>query len=177
MENFSKSPVSMYFFLLLAIFVLIFFTKDIYFDTKLKSENIKLIQNEIDLKKKEYEEILSLKNKIDSKEVTDINFDSFLKPFNEQDFLVYFNNYVLKNADKMSIKTISLKDWVRNDFWFREWNLNLTMTFVDEESMMKFLNFIIYNKDYNFYMDDFTYPFWTKETNFSLTFNIKVLYK
>lgn len=177
MVQVSKSPIMVYFFLLLSIFVLYFFTKNVYFDMKAKNWDIKILLSEIEEKNKEYEDLASLKQKIDANDIWDISFDKFLKPFNEEDFLVYFHKYVDERKNKMMINSINLTKWAKNDFWFNEWVIDLSMKFLDEKSMMDFLSFVIYNEDYNFYLDNFSYPLWKELKNFTINFNIKVLYK
>lgn len=177
MNNKTKYVFLTYTFLLLTVFLIVLLTKNFYYDIKSNSWVINNLETQIKTKNEEFDRLSKIKFDIDNWNISDVNFDKFLIKFNEDEILNYFYSYVNKKIWKLKIDSISIDKWKINDFWFNEWKIDLTATFLTEQDMINMLNSLLNNEKYNFYIHDFSYPFWWNTKNFQVNIPLKVLYK
>lgn len=178
MNNKTKYSLLTYLFLLLTLFILFIFTKDIYTQIVQNNEQVKLLEDKIKLKNDEYESISKIKSQIDDWSIKDINFNKFLVKFNENEIIDYFYSYANNHISNVKIDLLNLSEWKLNEFWFNEAKINLIATFNTEQDMLDMINFLLKSEKYNIYIHEFTYPFWiqTKEP-LKIAIPLKVLYK
>jgi len=178
--NSNKKFISMFILLIwLAIFV--FFTQDIYsslMDKIETNEKIKEIQDKkIILRDKLSEKAKELKiNKWDSEVNKEIS--KYLQEYSEDRIinLIYdFSSSYSKNW-QILIKNIKMSEWKENEIWFKEAKINISARVSNKKVMIDFLNFVIENEEYKFFIDSFNVP---KKTNvpFNIQLPIKVFYK
>lgn len=176
--NNSKYKLFSYLFILLTLFVIFLFTKNIYFEISsnkaIKEELTKALED----KNKELQKVNKIKTDIDTWKYNDLNLDKFLITFDEDDLIDYFYSYAQKNSSKFEINSLSFQKWEPNEFWFTEWTINLSATFLNEKTMLEVIdNLIINSSKYNFYILSFSYPMWNTSWPITLSIPIKVLYK
>jgi hypothetical protein len=177
MSNKSKYSFLTYLFLFLTIIILFLFTKNIYYNLKENSQIIASLKEKVAQKQADYDNLSKIKLAIDSWKSDIKDFDKFLVKFNENEITKYFYDYANKNMWKLKIDSISLTDWKLNEFGFKEWKIDLVVSFSSEFEMIDMLNFILNSEEYNFYIHEFQYPFWNISWPFKVTIPLKVLYK
>lgn len=177
MENKSKYSVLTYLFLFLTIFVLIIFTKNAYYNVKENTEGLKTLKENVAQKQAEYEKLTKIKKDIDAWKTDIKDFSKYLINFSEEELTSYFYDYANNNPWKLKVESISLTPGKLNEFWFKEWSIDLSVSFATETDMTNMLNFLLESEKYNFFIHEFTFPL--NKTTWVLKVNIplKVLYK
>ncbi len=167
-----KYTILTYVFLIITILIVFFVSTKLYTSYTEITYNKNILEQKFQESEKKYKELSDIKSKIkdDDKEM-----NKFLINFSEDELTSYFYNYS-KNNPSVVINSISLSEWKLNDFWFKEWSINLSVSFDWEENMLKMLNFIINSDKYNFFITSFDYNFWAKWP-MEINIPIKVLYK
>ncbi len=177
MNNTAKYKFLTYLFLLLSIFVVFLFSKDFYLNILENNKQKEVLAQKLEEKKSEYEKISTIKTNIDTWKVENIDFDKFLSTFSEDELTDYFYTYANSNKTKLKIESISLTDWMLNEFGLKEAKVELNTTFNSEKDMIDMINFLINSQKYNLYIHEFNYPLWSTNWQFSVTIPLKVLYK
>lgn len=177
MNNKSKYSVLTYLFLLLTIFVLFIFTKNVYYKIKENSSMVSTFKETLAQKQKEYDDLSKIKIDIDSWKSGIEWLEKFLINFSEDELTKYFYDYANTNNSKLRINSIWLTEWKLNEYGFKEGNIDLSVTFATEQDMIDMLNFLLNSDKYNFYIHNFEYPFGKIQWNFTVSIPLKVLYK
>ncbi len=159
MELGSKNILT-YFTLLLWLFILLFFTKNYFFDyeqnknnlTELNTENNKL-ESEINSLNKNLNDLEKNKNETIKKE----DLDKYIINFTENNFVEYFYSI----WEDFEIEKLDIDKWKLDKNGFIKWNINISLQFLNEEEMKEFLNRLIDNDSkYKFYIENFEFPMW-----------------
>ncbi len=177
MNNKSKNTFLTYFFLLLSIFVVIVFTKNFYFQVLDTTKQKEILSQTLQEKSKELEKLSKIKTDIDAWKVENIDFNKFLINFSEDQLTKYFYDYANTNVWKVKIESISLSEGKLNEYGFKESDISLSVSFMQESEMIKMLNFLLNSDKYNLYIHNFSYPLWKTNEPFNVTIPLKVLYK
>lgn len=177
MNNNSKYKFLTYLFLLLSIFVIFLFSKNIYMQMTQNIKQKDALVQQLQEKNEQYQKVSKIKSDIDSGQIKDIDFDKFLSNFSEDELIEYFYAYANNNPTKIQIQSIWLSDWVYNEFWFKEAKVDINAVFSTEKDMLDMITFLQNSEKYNLFIHEFTYPFWNAATPFSVNIPLKVLYK
>ncbi len=170
-----------YLIILISLFILIFWTRNLYYSIQEHSDEWEIFKTKIIKEKESLTELQAIISKINKNE-KDIkgNLDKYLIHFDEKELLKYLYDYAENN--NLKPRSISFSEWSVGDLWFKLWQVNLSIWFPNEASMLKFIGFVIdKNAKYTFFLDSFSYPdFWSINkinTNKQMTFNLKIYYK
>ena len=171
-----------YFIILIWLFILVLFSKD---EFNIMQENIdtKDTYNEaLKIKRDKIQSLNNIKNELKikkweiSKEV-----EKYSQIFTENELINYFYWYIEtldSKKNELTIKSINFSEWVKNELWFIESNINLNISVIDKNTMMNFLNFLTEDKSkYKFFINNFSYPNDGKEWWFSLAIPLKLFYR
>ena len=146
---------------LLSLFIFVFFTKWYYSD--LISNMSVLDDNEI-LHAKQLAEIDILEKKQKALKKLDGSNNSeiwkYLQQFNEDEIIreiySYATNYSRNGG--MKIISISMGEWKKNELWFNESNVSISARVANKAVMIDFLDFLIQDSKYKFYINSFNVP-------------------
>lgn len=166
-----------YFFLLLSVFVIFLFTKNIYSEVSQNKQEKQSILQKVEQKKSEYQALSKIQSDITAGKIKDINFDKYLVEFSEDELLNYFYSYANQNPTKIRIQSLSLQEWVLNEFGFKEGNIELNALFTTEKDMLDTMNVFLNSEKYNLYIHSFNYDFGNISGPFSVSLPLKILYK
>lgn len=173
-----------YLMFLFALFILLFFTKWAYSDLQVKISE-----------KKEYEALsgkssISAAEKIQSKlekiqkNLNDENSeerqltDKYRVPFNEDELLQYFYWNVKSDNSNLNITSMNLNSRDENEFWFKEWFIDLEISVNDTNWLMRFLEGILSEKaKYRFFIEDFDIPEEEEWVDMDVSVALKIFYK
>ena len=170
---------SSYLLVLFSIFILFFIT---IWQYEFLQENLDE-KNESLIKLQEKEDILrelnDLKLKVKSEEVRE-DLEKYRVNFSEDEIIKYIYDYAFNSQlkeDRVIIKNISLTPWVKNELWFLESNISLSVRVENENAMRNLLDFLLKDESkYVFFMDSFTYPYDSREWSFDLSLPLKMFY-
>ncbi len=138
----KNSKAISYMLIILSFLFLIIVTKSMYYDVQVSWDS--LSQAKIDLSKKA--EDLDKMNKVKASLTTDNAISKSLEKFNskvsEQDLIEYFFSYTYKPNAWVSINSMSMDKWSKNEIGFMQANVSLAVTFRDEIAMQNFMSFL-----------------------------------
>jgi len=135
----------------------------------------------LNTEKTELENDLAELEKLDNKLETDnTQIKKYLTGFSENEMIEYIYNYVENYNTETSIiyiTDISMTQWVKNDLWFMQSNVNISANVSNLETMRRFLDFFVANNSkYNFIIDNFSFPNDSREWSFNINIPLKVFY-
>lgn len=164
---------------LLSLFIFVFFTKWYYSD--LISNMSVLDDNEI-LHAKQLAEIDILEKKQKELKKLDGSNNSeiwkYLQQFNEDEIIreiySYATNYSRNGG--MKIISISMGEWKKNELWFNESNVSISARVANKAVMIDFLDFLIQDSKYKFYINSFNVPK-NKDKFFNIQIPLTLFYK
>ena len=177
MHNDKRTSTYLLVFLWLAI--LLFFTKWAYSDLQLQLSEKKAYVAEIDELTKEKEKLNEIQLAMkDPKSETRLEIQRYVTDFTEDDLLNYFYGYALWSDGKFIIKSLNLNKKDVNEYGFREWIINLSVSVGDEKIIMNFLRDILSeNAQYRFFVEKFDLPEKQKWRNMEVNIPLKIFYK
>ncbi len=177
MNNNAKYKFLTYLFLLLTVFVVFLFSKNLYTQITENTKQKQALTQQLEEKNAQYQEISKIKSDIDSWAVQDIDFDKFLSNFSEDELVEYFYSYANNNPSKVQIQTIGLSQWAYNEFGFMEAKIDLWVTFSSEKDMLDMITFLQNSQKYNFFIHELNYSLGNTLSPISVNIPLKVLYK
>jgi hypothetical protein len=78
----------------------------------------------------------------------------------------------------VTIRSVSLKEWKVNEIWFNEAEVTLNLRVPSEDKMYKILDFFVSeDSKYKFFINSFSYPSNTQNSDFNITIPLKIFYK
>lgn len=152
-----------YVLMLLTFFVLLFFTRNIYSDIQISTDEHE--QNTIALEKleKEHKELTQLRKKFDSDEdVIKEEIAGFSGELSDKDILEYLYSYAQKINEgngELIIRSISIDGGWKTDVGFQKANIKMDAIFSSESTFFAFLNYVTSGSGkYKFYTTQIDYP-------------------
>ena len=171
-----------YLVILVALFVLVFFTKNAFSDLQqnMDLQNQKTI--ELESNKAELERLNTIKKEFnDNTSEAASQIAKFTKPFDDQAIIDHVYDYVAKvnaNGTTIALKSVSFSESKEGDLWFKEANINVTARFGWEQVLLDMLKYFI-NPDanYTFFIESLSLPNIWKSTSFQTSIPLKLFYK
>lgn len=171
-----------YLIVLLVFFILIFFTKDIYWK----------IQEQRDILETQAQEIVSQKDKLgrlkklqqdlsveESSIDTEIRWFSW--DFSDENIMNHIYAYAQEvnlGKERIIIRDMSLSSWEQSDTWFMKADVNVNIITSSEETLFAFLNFLTdEDSDFRFYISSFQYDLWAVNGNIGVSIPLTFYYK
>lgn len=167
-----------YLIILTTLFIVILFTKN----------QIIMIQENNDLRdsysiklKDTKEKLKAINEKKAMLNESSENIDKYDLVIKEDELIDYLYWYIEESNRKNGvsiIKSISITEPKDTELGFKETQINLNILVPSEEKLKRILDFLTSPKSkYNFFIDNFTYPYWEIKWNFKVTIPLKILYK
>ncbi len=164
---------------LLSLFIFVFFTKWYYSDLisniSIHDENKSIHSKQLaqmDILEKKQKELKKLDGSSNSK------IWKYLQQFNEDEIIkeiyTYSTNYS-KNGG-MKIISINMGEWKKNELWFNESSINISARVENKAVMIDFLDFLIQDSKYKFYINSFNIPK-NKDKFFNIQIPLVLFYK
>lgn len=175
-KNKNSKAIS-YMLIILSFLFLIIVTKWIYYDIQVSGDS--LSQAKIDLSKKseDLDKLNKIKSSLASDSATTKSLEKFKAQVSEQDIIEYFYSYSYKLNSWVSINSISMTKWTKNEIGFMQSDISLAVTFRDEIAMQAFMSFLTSDSStYNFVLDNFSYPFGENNKDFQVSIPLKLIY-
>ena len=174
----SNNKFVSYLIILFSLFVLFLVTYNQY---EILQENL-VVKQDLQIESDDKNKEITKNSEIESKMKNDINITKkYLSSVKEEEIIEYIFDYVENyNTDnsKIYLIDISLSEWSKNDLWFNQSNINLSVNVSNFETMKRFLDFFVApNSKYNFIIDSFNFPNDWREWSFNLNIPLKIYYK
>ncbi|MFA5917527.1 MAG: hypothetical protein WC850_04840 [Candidatus Gracilibacteria bacterium] len=178
MQTNNQNKLFFYSLILLSLFILIFFTKDLYFSVL---KNMDLFETKQTEYKTQGETLKKLQD-IEKNLGKDLKMNKYLKEVKEDELIEYFYGFVNNNRSGSGytiIDSINIEKGTKNEYGFNESKINLIITVSDEQEMFKMLDFITSEESsYQFFIDNFSFPNDTdNKGGFQVTIPIRMFYK
>lgn len=167
-----------YLIVLMSLFVIVLFTKDIIFSIQ---ENLDLKENytlQLESKKVKLTSLNNLKNQLNN---SSEDIDKYLVNITEDELIDYVYWYIEESNWKewiIKVKSISITDEQDTEYGFKETTFNLNLVMPNEERLIDILDFLTSsNSKYNFFINSFNYPYGDIKEDFTVTIPLKILHK
>lgn len=176
-QNNSKYTFLTYLFVLLALFVIFLFTKNVYLSLGETKEQLHALDGKIEAQNQVYNNLQDISQKLNSGEVDKKYYDKFLSPFSEDELLSYFYGYANPRQGKVMISSITFTPGKNNEVGFMEAGVDIEATFGSEKDLMDMVNFLLNSTKYNLFIHEFSYPLGDTNGEVSVHIPLKVIYK
>lgn len=164
---------------LVALFIFVFFTKW-YYSTLISTMSLHDENKTIHAEQLSAIEILEKKQK-ELKKLDGSNNNEiwkYLQQFNEDEIIREIYNYSTnysKNGE-MKIISVSMTEPIKNELWFNESKVNISARVWNKQVMIDFLDFLIKDSKYKFYLNSFNLPK-DKDKFFNIQVPLTLFYK
>lgn len=166
-----------YLIILISLFILFIVALNQYKKIQVNLDN----NQSLKLEKEKKSEQVTKNNNIRAKIKNDENItNKYLISIKEDELIDYIYSYVEKNTidSVIEIKGISISESKKNELWFLETDISLSVKVSDEKTMKRLLNFFISeDSKYKFFIDTFTYPNDWRTLSYTLDIPLKIFYK
>ena len=171
-----------YLLVLLALFILLFFTKSIYSDLQIWLDDREQKQQEFKEKEVTLKELNELQDKLNGSGSTALEEIQGLSwEFSDKDILEYIHSYAKKTnvgESNLIIRDIAFSDPVKSDLWFNQVDISLSAIISSETLLFTFLNYLTSDTGtYRFYITSFNYPMNENSGNLQVSIPLTLYYK
>ena len=165
---------------LISLFILIFFTKDMFYSMQEKLDLKSGLELEKIDKNKQLEKLEILEAELDSGDrKTEIN--KFLKSFSEDELILYLHDYLedINSEDSMIIiRNLNIEEPKDSELWFKEVNVSIDVKITNIEILKTFLDFLTSDKSrYTFFINDFSFKNDWRRWMSNITIPLRLFYK
>ena len=171
-----------YLLVLASLFILIFFTKNIFADMQVTLDEKHLNTSALEEKRATLSELKSLKAELDkegSEALAEIAW--FRWEFSEKNMLNYIYEYawwVNAGNERILIREISVSGDQVSDLGFNKASVDISASFSSEATMFDFINYLTgWGEAYRFYISDFSYPMNSTSGNLQVSIPLNLYYK
>jgi len=174
-----------YLVVLLALFILILFTKDQIMNIQSNSDQVEQLNAEYTKARATQEEFKKIELEVEDKDsetqrylIEDENGKSW---FSEDEMVNYFYSYadsIQSGSWSLTIKSVHISPISENEMWFLESNISLNVEVSNEKVMKALLDYLIdQDSKYRFFIESFNYPFDGREGTFNVQLPLKIFYR
>lgn len=167
-----------YLIVLLALFILILFTKDQIMNVQFNLDKKEQINSELENVREKQKALVSTAIDVE-KEWSQTQ--RYLTPFTEDEILEYLYSYaedVNIGSGTIFIKDINISQKLENELGFFETKVNINAQVSDKEMMKSFLDYLVAeDAKYRFFIDTFFYPNDQREGSFNIQVPLKIFYR
>jgi hypothetical protein len=182
MKKHTQNNFLTYLIVLGSFFVLIFFTKDIYWEIQEKTDTLETQNLELTTNKAELSRLKKLQLDLlgeDSQAVQEIR--GFSWDFSDENIINHIYSYVQKVNlwdDRIIIRELSLSGGEKSDLGFTKAGVNLDIITSSEETLFGFFNYLTdIDSDFRFYISNFDYDLWGNNWNITVSIPLIFYYK
>lgn len=167
-----------YLVFLLALFILVLFTNDIFSKIQENKDTRGQTKLELETKKNTLKQLNDLKVKMNN---SNIDIEKYNVVISDSEIM----NYIYSNIEKMSstdwiimINNILIWDTKETEIWFKETVININLKVPNEKKLKQVFDFLT-SKDskYNFILWSLSFPYWNLNTDFNINIPLRILHK
>ncbi len=179
MKKHTQNNFLSYLIILGALFILIFFTRDIYSQIQEQTDELEIQNVELTSQKAELTRLKKLQQDLlaeDSEADKEIKWFSW--EFSDENIVNHIYSYAQKVNlwdERIIIRDISLSWGEKSDIWFSKADISLDIITSGEETLFSFINYLTdEDSEFRFYITNFDYDLWA--TNGNITVNIPLTF-
>lgn len=188
--NKNNKKIINYTLIILSLFMIVLFTKDLILDTQWNTIKIQEKKSEETEKRQEVKKLKALKKQ------TDLQLEKYTKQVQENELVEYLYSTIEKlntsrsAAGSVFVKSLKISKGTKNEIWFLESSIDLTVQIWSEIKMKQLLDTLLSEtSDYKFFIPSFSYEkpdsnvpdavaAWRWETeSFEVNIPLKIFYK
>jgi len=158
MNNFeSKNLFLANLIIIVSLFILLFFTKDLYSDYQITKDNSRTLAKELQETNNELEKFKNIQNTIleeDKEALQRYNVD-----YTDSDILYFIHSLAESEATWISVENIKLSNWVENKYGFMEWTINIWVNYRSDDELLEFISKLTNSENYVIFIDEISFPF------------------
>jgi hypothetical protein len=167
-----------YLIVLLALFILILFTKDQVMNMQYNLDQKEQINTELKEVRIKQQALVDTAADVEKQES---ETQRYLTPFTENEILEYFHDYadsVNTGSGTIVIKSINISEKSENELGFFETKVNINAEVSDKKMMKVFLDYLVAeDAKYRFFIDSFLYPNDERDGSFNIQVPLKIFYR
>ena len=191
MTNFNhRNKLLSYLIILVSIFIIIIFTKWVYYDLQENTDLLETKQQELDQKDKDLSSLNNLNIQFSKDENDELlkKVNKYLIEFNDDELVDYIYGSIkwlnIFDDTKIIVRWLSLNKWIKNEIWFTEATINLSINVSSYKALERFINFINdEDNKYNLFLNTISLSYSSKHSgdsedkSFDISLPIKLIYK
>lgn len=150
---------------LLAFFILVFFTTNIYWELQWNIDTNKTKTEELTKLDTKLINLNKLKNNLNDWSLEETKkIKKFTSEFSEDEVFLYINQYIEQVIGEtksvvLSLDDISFSEAKKSELWFKEVDIDLKMKIADKNYLNNLLDYLTSDTNkYSFFITDFTFP-------------------
>jgi hypothetical protein len=165
---------------LVSFVIMIFFTKWFFYDLQWNLDIHSKNEEKLEEKKEELSKLKALKDSL--AKWKDGEIEKYSANFREDILSAYIYWYVEDTNGQgwfIAIKDIHFVEGKNNEYWFKEWKLELSIRVSDELTLLRFLSFLISkDSEHKFFIESLSYSeIESSMGGFNISIPLKVFYK
>lgn len=180
--SYTQNPFIAYLLMLWALFILIFFTKNIFADMQIALDEREQNRVQNEEKKNTLSELSSLKEKLMqewSEALGEIQW--FTGDFSDKNILEYLHTYagqINAGNERIIMRDITINGGQVSDIGFNKAIVNVSAVFSSEQTLFGFVDYLTdIEWEYRFYITNFNYPMNEGPGNLQVTIPLTLYYK
>lgn len=173
----KKKFLSM-FLILCSLFIIIFFTKWYYEKLIITMDSISDNEQKHTIKKKELDNLWKIKNELEKNTWDKVDIiKKYSNKLNEDEIIIEIYSSAANTRNwKTKVNSLSMTKWVKNELWFIESKINISLEFSNEEVMKEYIDYLTKESKYKFFMTNFNYPIIKEGKSISTNFSLVLFY-
>jgi len=182
MKQHTQNNFLSYLIILWALFVLVFFTKNIFEQVQQQSDELEVQNGELINQRSELTQLRNLQQELASEESeADKEIIGFSWEFSDENIINHIYGYAQEVnlwEERIIIREVSLTAGEKSDTWFNKANISLDIITSSEETLFSFMNYLTSgDSEFRFYITNFNYDFWSSDGNISINIPLTFYYK
>ncbi len=179
----KNSKIISWVLILSSLFIVVLFTKDMFFSLQASFDEKNLKISEREAKKETLDRLDRISKKLKTWTWKVVEISKYLNDLKEDEIL----DYIYSMAEKKHlwvVKSLSISKGKKNELWFLESNISLVIEVKSERNMKKILDYLVKEDwKYKFFIDSFSYKkpkeIWPNKITpaYDVTIPLKLFYK
>lgn len=181
-KAYTQNNFLAYLLVLGTLFIVLFFTKDIFWKLQIALDESSVHKQELLDKEATLKDLNELELVLWEEWSEAIaKIQGFSGDFSDRNMLQYIHSYAEsenKEESNVIIRDITLAPTMKSDLWFNKTDVKISAIFSWEDALFNFVNYLINPKStYRFYISDFNYPMNEWSWNIQVTIPLTLYHK
>jgi len=173
---------TIYLILLAGFFILLFFTKNIYWNLQVAQDTNEQYTTQLQSTQDELERLNNIQSALKIEWSEDlVEIESFISEVTPPLLFEYVYAYAKEVngwSERMIVRNLSIDDKIVSDTWFTQANVSMDVLFSSERTMFNFINYMVEDGGkYKFYLWNFDYPMNNITWNIQISLPFTIYYK
>lgn len=181
-HTYHKNNFISYLFILLSLFVLIFFSKDIVTDLYSAQQQKAQLSLEQQESRQQWEKFSNLKQELESGQAqNNVDLQKYNQDFSQHEFIGFLYGYIESSnsaGSLASIKSLSFSEAKNNEIGFHQVDINISLRVSSLATLAQMLDYFVSDgHQYKIFIPKFSYPNDGKQEPFVVQIPLQIFYK